>query len=416
MNKFNKEFKLIASFASLQESNKTNDRKIVASIIRYTKDINFKNASELINNLSENTSYIKNTKYLVFNVNDYFKMEASLKINLKNFKVVNINPIEIINLILKNKENFSEKAENSVSQFDLNYFFKLICLNLFFKNDSEFKLNLSDYNVIFIFNNITWSNIVFIFKIVQITIYGGSSSRRHLLSTVQSNLVSFLYLINDMYLDTSIIYDSFKQETSSSAKIDKEVVKLVRDKGIEHVNSKNENNSQNLNYILWLNAKYNIYFTIVNKITKYLESYREIEQILKDIASDKIRNTKYSQIGGAWGAKKQQSINKRHVKNAESLKISNLTLENLSLDITTQINSLYNLDRELFDEKGVCKLNHSIIKKDIAQIKNPKVEESKTLNNQCNKLNRVCNSSNLSSNNLQKREYSTRIHKITRRP
>lgn len=416
MNKFNKEFKLIASFASLQESNKTNDSKIVASIIRYTKDINFKNASELINNLSENTSYIKNTKYLVFNVNDYFKMEASLKINLNNFKVVNINPIEIINLILKNKENFSEKAENSVSQFDLNYFLKLICLNLFFKNDSEFKLNLSDYNVIFIFNNITWSNIVFIFKIVQITIYGGSSSRRHLLSTVQSNLVSFLYLINDMYLDTSIIYDSFKQETSSSAKIDKEVVKLVRDKGIEHVNSKNENNSQNLNYILWLNAKYNIYFTIVNKITKYLESYREIEQILKDIASDKIRNTKYSQIGGAWGAKKQQSINKRHVKNAESLKISNLTLENLSLDITTQINSLYNLDRELFDEKGVCKLNHSIIKKDIAQIKNPKVEESKTLNNQCNKLNRVCNSSNLSSNNLQKREYSTRIHKITRRP
>lgn len=39
--------------------------------------------------------------------------------------------------------------------------------------------------------------------------YGGSGTRRHLMSTVQANLVSFFMLINNLDLDFSLIYKSF---------------------------------------------------------------------------------------------------------------------------------------------------------------------------------------------------------------
>jgi len=44
------------------------------------------------------------------------------------------------------------------------------------------------------------------FKILNISIYSGSTSLRHLLSTVELNLVKFLQIIQNMLVDPDIIY------------------------------------------------------------------------------------------------------------------------------------------------------------------------------------------------------------------
>jgi hypothetical protein len=47
------------------------------------------------------------------------------------------------------------------------------------------------------------------FKIRGINLYGGSITRRHLLSSVQANLVNFLLLIQGFNFDYKLIYKSF---------------------------------------------------------------------------------------------------------------------------------------------------------------------------------------------------------------
>ena len=76
-------------------------------------------------------------------------------------------------------------------------------LNFFLKD------NMNNYNIIFIFEGLIWSNILFLFNLLGITIYGGSNTRRHLLSTVQLSLVKFLELITNFNIDLKIIYNIF---------------------------------------------------------------------------------------------------------------------------------------------------------------------------------------------------------------
>lgn len=64
---------------------------------------------------------------------------------------------------------------------NFNYLIKLNLLHLF-ENESLKDLQ-EKYKLIFIFEDISWSNIVLLFKTKGINLYGGSDSRRHILST-----------------------------------------------------------------------------------------------------------------------------------------------------------------------------------------------------------------------------------------
>jgi hypothetical protein len=61
------------------------------------------------------------------------------------------------------------------------------------------------------------------FKSINIQVYGGSGTKRHLLSTVQARLTGFLYLLNDMNIDKSIIYESFNKPSAVNSKITKKI-------------------------------------------------------------------------------------------------------------------------------------------------------------------------------------------------
>ena len=67
----------------------------------------------------------------------------------------------------------------------------------------------NDYILIFVFNNIYLENIVSLFKVNDIQLFGGTRTRRNMLSTVQVNLTKFLMLINDMDIDLSVIYKNY---------------------------------------------------------------------------------------------------------------------------------------------------------------------------------------------------------------
>lgn len=77
-----------------------------------------------------------------------------------------------------------------------------------------------NYNLIFIFHDILWKNVVALLKNVGIEVYGGSGTRRHVMSTVQANLVSFFMLLNNLDLDNSLNYKSFNAMEAYEKKID----------------------------------------------------------------------------------------------------------------------------------------------------------------------------------------------------
>jgi hypothetical protein len=61
-------------------------------------------------------------------------------------------------------------------------------------------------------------------------LYGGSGTRRHLLSSVQGRLVEFLLLVNNMNLDYEMIFNSFKDKSSYLTKIDRYITSLILDR------------------------------------------------------------------------------------------------------------------------------------------------------------------------------------------
>ena len=76
-------------------------------------------------------------------------------------------------------------------------------------DENEFPNSIDrDYNLIFIFHDILWKNVVALLKIVGVEVYCGSGTRRHVLSTVQANLASFFMLLNNFVLDNSLNYKS----------------------------------------------------------------------------------------------------------------------------------------------------------------------------------------------------------------
>ena len=77
-----------------------------------------------------------------------------------------------------------------------------------------------DFNLIFVFHDILWKNVVALLKNVGVEVYGGSGTRRHVLSTVQANLASFFMLLNNFVLDNNLIYKSFNAMEAYDKKID----------------------------------------------------------------------------------------------------------------------------------------------------------------------------------------------------
>lgn len=395
--------KIIASFASISTetdklkikgyANKLYVENVVASITQYNKEIEFENFKNLIENLKKNTSFFtnKNNKFIVINIGIDKPIEPKLKIEYEYLKVFDVNIYTLINGILNTNELLTvtktltklirnKKVENekfNIRDYTINLkllknFKYLVNLNLLglMKNENHLLLEL-DYNFIFIFNDITWSNIVFLFKLSGINLYGGSNNRRHLLSTVQIKLTTFLFLINNFEINNNLIYESFNNITKLNTKIDYEIVSLIKqgnyfntDNIFEIIANKGYivNRRDNEIYYLKINMIIRLYLLIKENLDNLDDIKLNIHNLNILIKEDKERIEKHSQIE-LINNLKINKINRANTRinnfNVQKEKL-NQKRESISQIYIKNVKNLYNFEKSLFDKKGICLLNDKI--------------------------------------------------------
>jgi hypothetical protein len=389
-----KEFKIIVSLASthVEYANKRSKNcieKVVCSVMYYDESINLNN---LINNSAKQFNTMNYKNFMVINLGRYLSYDPLVRIDLKNLKFIDLNIYRFLKIISKNISNIyrreleeleSVRSEKS-NKFDSKFYFKLsslININLSFLFETENNRSIDrKYNLIFIFNDITWKNIVFLFKLYGVELYGGSSNKRHLLSTVHVNLVNFLLLMNNNELDYNLIYKSFNSIDTYESKIDRELLKYIQSG--EHMKllkliknpaalCGNEFPLDSYNYdsIEEMKRKTLIkdnLFLIV--YTSILISHNEINliegnisRLLLEIKEDKERYKKYSKFElNNYYLKKIKSIEKRNsINNSKYLELNN-EIKKLRERSNGFINILKELDSTYFDKEGICKIDSSI--------------------------------------------------------
>ena len=136
---------------------------------------------------------------------------------------------------------------------------------------------------------------MFLFKVKGVNVYGGSSNRRHLLSTVQAQLMSFLLLINDFSVDSDLVYRSFNDVTTSNKKIDYQLIDYIKHgEKNKNLNKYNLENSSNGVYLLRINIIFHLYLKISSVLNKIDNVNTDISKLTSDIKNDNSTIAKYS--------------------------------------------------------------------------------------------------------------------------
>ena len=220
--------------------------------------------------------------------------------------------------------------------------------NIFLKHNLFIKDNMSYNNVIFIFNGITWNNLVKILRSLNISIYGGNSSRRHLLSTVQSNLVKFLLLLNKLEIDPDLLYSNFIKFKKTSDSLDKKIFSL-EDLIFNKKNGYTEDDDKILVEINLL-TKLVLDLSDIFKETNNIRA--KIFNLVKNLSDFTLKKEKktelYLKYGTAHFNKKftNASKNLEDCKNDLKKEISNLKLKHT--EIKEKILKLYIFNDDMF--------------------------------------------------------------------
>lgn len=409
-----KSFKIIASFASInvtpQHTKSVNYKNqlidnVVASCVLYDKEIDFEKFHSLIELLGKHTSINNNKKTIIINVGYYSDLKASLIFNSEYLKVIdfsiysllkNINLNNSDALALRSKmqriEESKVMSESNTYKFSegedktLSYLIKLGVLNLLFDNENNENIeSLSiEYDLIFIFNDISWDLIVSLFKLRGINLYGGSSSRRHLLSTVQARLTSFLFLLNDLQIDNNIIYRSFNEFTIYNAKIDRLIVNNIANSitGLGLLEYKKSYPDSKTYLILKHNMIMNLCLRLLsfeNEINLIKYEISVLKSSLRDNENRKtILSNNYS---GSFLEKKLENIIKNNNIITEKCNEHTLNLSEISKTIDIIISYLFDLEHSLFSENGEFKLIKSFKLSHTSDISNEANIETKNTNN-----------------------------------
>lgn len=164
-------------------------------------------------------------------------------------RLANYSYTQIIIRILKRIDEYFDMIEhnNSTVEFvcSLPYLFvqegkidiileNIIGPNYIIEKDKEDILN----NVLFVFEDMTGSNVQFLLKFTNINISGGSITRPHLLSTTQYNLTQFLlkmgYKIGDIYRSSQFSkVESWNTLRNRSYLFDKDLMVTILTREIE---------------------------------------------------------------------------------------------------------------------------------------------------------------------------------------
>ena len=266
-------------------------------------------------------------------------------------------------LKIDNFEGVNSYTVKDEQLFNFNYLFKLDIFKLLFEKENLNSLSI-EYDLIFIFNDITWRNIVTLFKLKGINLYGGSSNRRHLLSTVQAQLTTFLLFLNDLNLDKNLIYNSFNELSVTNNKIDRFIVENVNSKiSFKNLSELKVSSPDSDLYFLYKhNLLMNISLRLLNLITD-IETSKNENISLQHIKSEKEKNL-VSFINGQYSGKLQEKKIRNTRKTIEELdlKLKEILdkITNSEKEIKDITSYLFFLDKNLFYDNGEFKLNRSI--------------------------------------------------------
>nr|YP_010041397.1 RNA polymerase [Pisolithus tinctorius]QPA36175.1 RNA polymerase [Pisolithus tinctorius] len=346
--------KLIVSLAKIG-TDKKNRLNVVSSVVYYPKEINTSDIESLTNFLSKKSLFFVNTRFKVIELGFLTEPAGSLAIDNKYIKYYKINMFRFIEAILNPEFNF--------------YFSNLITKSLL-KPAGKERRSLKDLllndnmeydNLILIFNNITWSNILFLFRTMNIIIYGGSSTKRHLLSTVQLNLVKFLQLLNNMSVEPDIIYKSFTEMNSGYSKIDKDLCDYLNNVKISNLDDILKDYTGNVNY----NENYYfiiLYNIILQKIFELIELRDNIYklEIENNIIIEEIKAKKHYKLAEYLKIENKNDKINRKINNAKKFikEQTDKNEENINLILKYEskikeiLSYIYKYNKTLFDENG----------------------------------------------------------------
>jgi len=294
-------------------------------------------------------------KYFVLNIsflgdlvyNDKYKYGNVISLDISIFELIAILRLKYINNITipKDKDNISSK------EFEDRIIVKLVnsLKNKYIISHDPYEI-INEFDLIFVINDLTWSNFVYILNSFGITVFGGNSTHRHLLSTVHSNLTTFITLNFGFRFLNEIIYNGFKKYEAIDKKFKKIEAKFMIN--LEHNESlllaviedlKNkygdlstgiENHNVEFNDILYVNL--NILVKYFNKL------YHTIETLDIRVSNAKINlnNLRLNRNDQISHYKKVILEIKESLKQIESLKQTYyLDLQNfIKLNVVKNIN------------------------------------------------------------------------------
>jgi len=275
--------KIIANFVRSGIRDKTD---LIVKIV-YVPILNYKEMLLRLNNMNSDNQ----------GVLGYIEIKKVYVIN-QSFEPFNIKELLLLNKIDQTKLNNNiEIIQMSYTRFFLELdSFKLkenSSLNISTRtmNSNMLQVDLCSSKVIFIFDQIIWSNVVLLFKLCNISLSGGSITNRHKLNIHEYILISFISLIfnNNFKEITEIISQSYKEKLVTNSFVDRQDYNLERI-NLEMMSKNNLNKNLtdvNVSDILNWNGYIFVFNRFLNIIQLQLNKIRNMEIDLNNIIQAK---------------------------------------------------------------------------------------------------------------------------------
>lgn len=310
-------------------------------------------------------------------------VEYEMRVNYERFKLININLANLTGYLnIPRKEN-----------------------SLFERIFGKTTLKTKDFdnlyqNSLFIFRGIMWSSVVLSFRMNGVNISGGSISTRHILSSVNFQLLMNLFYFEiDPTMIKKMTYDSSKLSIlSNTIPLDllgnleliykdldhlkgfnyKKISQYIKDKYF--INYPEQGNLEKFLYFLNKNYKISFHILSTNISIAFEEKIQNLKEQLKYIENEQIdinRNIEELTNLEYISTKNMSNKKKKLLKKEREKKLENHT-ENLS-SLHKKINNLLDKENKLHIKLDNLEIEYQIFKK---ELKNKTLKDLDLLNNE----------------------------------
>ena len=190
--------------------------------------------------------------------------------------------------------------------------------------------NYLGINPIIIFKGLSWGNIVNLFKLHNITLYGGSISRRHKLSIVEYRLSVFIYLLGLFDGNKQGFYNNYVENLFSSSKYNRSNNLIEEDLSKAYIYQ-----YKTINQYFKLNFNK---ITLDNQIVKVEKEIKDLEVLIKSLETKIAENDQ------------DIYINRSYISELKSKMVDGISMKHKA-SLTGRIDKANNVISELGDSK-----------------------------------------------------------------